>query len=806
MNHKKENKFMSVVSKHKHILIDIFLFLGVIGAIIADSMTKISFSNKPISVDIILILLPAIITVISITLSLTKEKIFFGIERIRFNKLRGSWTYSFLWMILITIIMFAFYTVCFFFSWSITLLCLDAISVFYAVYFSLQEIPLLIQNDKVIQKVIRKAYSEIESKGKVKPAYEGRRAIMTDTIQNMIFSKDMGLKMTYLFFKRSEEDPILLKDLLSRENEFLFKAVEDVTILKSNPSGDYKKINISDIIDRGYDNLLDLFVFSADYNFAKIFKDEDVTYQLTRSLFCLHRLADALLLVDKQKNNANRILFELTCNINKEETKRVSYSFLNSMMASTLEFGDTWFAKYLRDYDFPFYIFSFDSVPIGYFYLIYCYYLSKICQNISKETKAKINLFVNSRSEGLNSDGSSWVKTAVFNIESANDKIILDSIKELISVYDSSNEGIFHVYTPTSRGVLTSSDNSTFSKGHLFDVWLEIILFSPYVYVRNDDLILILNSFGEKDKGILLERLSEKWIDINNSSIRSDAPFGFLSYLGISEKKDKEFANSDVIKTLCDFRTSNLQKIKEKQIHDNEIGDEKLEEYRKKLGDGFSNAISNYPLLNTKLDLSKEKEVCFSIRIDSDGIDGLIDLYIKQMPTSLSNVVRKEVLNRVKPNIESEGYDLTQDSMNKVVEFKPEYMTSNSSIQYIAPDDIRKYLEDNVKQVGDTYLPANLFWKKGGLSANFEYVPDQSKFRRFTQNEIDQVIDNQYKMVNGLYKFGEYSNSDVHSFLVTRDELSKYLSKSLFFSLIVFKYKVHIDDSEIFFINKKPKK
>lgn len=805
MNNKEENKLASFVSKHKHIPVDLLLCLAVIGAIVADSVTKTTFANKPIAVDIILILLPAIITVISISLSLTKEKIF-GIERIRFNKLRDSWTYSFLWMILITILMFVSYTICCFFSWSITLLCLDAISVFYAFCFSLQEIPLLIQSDKAIQRVIRKAYSEIASNRKFKETYEDKRAIVADVIQNMIFSKDMGLKMTYLFFKKGEDDPLLLNDLLSRENDFLFKAVEDVSIIKSNPSGDYKGINISDIIDRGYDNLSDLFVFSTDYNYARIFKGEDVTYQLTRCFFCLHKLADALLLDDKQKSNANRILFELTSDISKEETKRESYSFLNSMMVSTLESGDTWFAEHLRDYDFPFYIFSFDSISIGYFYLIYCYYLSKICANISEETKAKIDLFVNSQSEGLNSDGSSWVKTAVFNIESANDKIILDSIKELISVYDSSNEGIFHVYTPTSRGVLTSSDNSTFSKGHLFDVWLEIILFSPYVYVSNDDLILILNSFGEKDKEILLERLSEKWIDINNSSIRNDAPFGFLSYLGISEKKDKEFANSDVIKTFCDFRTSNLQKIKEKQIHDNEIGGEKLEEYRKKLGDGFSNAISNYPLLNTKLDLSKEKEFCFSIRIDSDGIDSLIDLYIKQMPTSLSNVVRKEVLNRVKPNIESEGYTLTQDSMNKVVEFKPDYMTSNSSLQYIAPDDIRKYLEDNVKQVGDTYLPANLFWKKGGLSANFEYVPDQSKFRRFTQNEIDQVIDNQYKMVNGLYKFGEYSNSDVHSFLVTRDELSKYLSKSLFFSLIVFKYKVHIDDSKIFFINKKPKK
>lgn len=805
MNDKKENKLKSFISKHKHVLVDLFLCLVVIGAIVADSVTKTTFANKPIAVDIILILLPAIITVISISLSLTKEKIF-GIERIRFNKLRDNWTYSFLWMILITIFMFVSYTVCCFLSWSITLLCLDAISVFYAFCFSLQEIPLLIQSDKAIQKVIRKAYSEIASNRKFKEAYEDKRAIVADVIQNMIFSKDMGLKMTYLFFKKGEDDPVLLNDLLSRENDFLFKAVEDASILKSNPSGDYKGVDISDIIDRGYDNLSDLFVFSTDYNYARIFKGEDVTYQLTRSFFCLHKLTDALLLADKQKSNANRILFELTSNISKEETKRESYSFLNSMMVSTLQSDDTWFAEHLRDYDFPFYIFSFDSISVGYFYLIYCYYLSKICANISVETKAKIDLFVNSRSEGLNSDGSSWVKTAVFNIESANDKIILDSIRELISIYDSSNEGIFHVYAPTSRGVLTSSDNSTFSKGHLFDVWLEIILFSPYVYVRNEDLILILNSFEEKDKEILLERLSEKWIDINNSSIRSDAPFGFLSYLGISEKKDKGFANSDVIKTLCGFMNSNLKNKKEKQIHDNEIDDEKLEEYRKKLGDGFSNAISNYPLLNTELDLSKEKEVCFSIRIDSNGIDSLIDLYIKQMPSSLSNVVRKEVLNRVKPSIESEGYNLTQDSMNKVVEFKPDYMTSNSSIKYIAPDDIRKYLDDKVKQVGDTYLPANLFWKKGGLSANFEYVPDQSKFRRFTQNEIDQVIDNQYKMVNGLYKFGEYSNSDVHSFLVTRDELSKYLSKSLFFSLIVFKYKVHVDDSKIFFINKNLKK
>ena len=70
--------------------------------------------------------------------------------------------------------------------------------------------------------------------------------------------------------------------------------------------------------------------------------------------------------------------------------------------------------------------------------------------------------------------------------------------------------------------------------------------------------------------------------------------------------------------------------------------------------------------------------------------------------------------------------------------------------------------------------------------------------RAFSKDELEKVIEDEYKPYdNGLYRYSEIKNGIKHDFYVTKDELMKYLSKSLFYVCIVFKCSVFIDKSKI---------
>ena len=143
--------------------------------------------------DIILVMLPMIFTIITISLSLPSEKIY-GISITKFRRLRVGIYFSFLEMILITVLIFTLYTFFKIFN-SITLIwALDFIAIVFAILFTIQEIPILVHNNKSIINVVKKAWM---SKNKKSMEY-GTSAIRTDlhtVIQNIVLQN--GIVSTY---------------------------------------------------------------------------------------------------------------------------------------------------------------------------------------------------------------------------------------------------------------------------------------------------------------------------------------------------------------------------------------------------------------------------------------------------------------------------------------------------------------------------------------------------------------------------------------------------------------------------------
>lgn len=743
-------------------------------------------------VDIIVVLLPTIVTVISISLSLSNEKIL-NLKRRDFAKLLNGWYYDFLTMIIDAVVIFILYTVCKLTDAKLSTLILEGISVFYAIYYCCTEMPVLTQNDKRIIAIIKYNYYKNTQINYEFSRFE-KQENLTIAISQLVFEK--GIKCTYLTLKKKEHNSKLLDDLLSIQNNLLFDAVDDAPYLKTNNVSEYKNldINLTTAIDTCFSDLEDLLSFNKDFNIEEIYGSKDKVYLMTRCLFCLHRICNTFNLKDKEKSKLYGILYRLVTISDKDDDRnKWRYSFMNSMITNTLPGGDFWFAESLRDYDYPGFIFSFDGNSAGFFYLIYCFYLTKASAFMSQQTKDKISAFVNEPSRGLNSDGVSWKAYAKRGIEMCKDDFAITFINSLMKIYTSSPDSLFYVYK-RDAGFIGSNIEDNFDKRFLFNVWLEVILFNPYIRANGDLLIKTIDNFSEDDKHIFINLLSTEWIKNNELSKTNEV--GFLSFIGLDVDTSLNFGNKEAIGLLCKYREKYLKDIEKQKIKEEEPND--LDKYKKLLQMYFNDGMKDNLLIDKNLSVSSEKKLYISLRLPAEGIDSIIEQYKNQLRNFFDNFIREKILEILKPTFTIKGYTLSQEEADKVIKFKP---TMTSSDEYIFNGTkVKQESLSKMKKIGNGYLPRMLFIKDGGIVANFEYDDKNSQFRTLNEKEINYIIDNEFTQINGLYKYGRYGKDDINSILISREELYEFLSKTICYSVIVFKAKVKFNPKKILWI------
>lgn len=794
----KKNKKINVDNFKFHFIFEIiFIALFVIiFALELNNKMNCKLEEFPV-IDIIVILLPTVITIISISLSLSNEKIL-NLKRREFAKLLNGWYYDFLTMIIVVVVIFILYTVCKIKDIRISALVLEGISVFYAIYFSCTEIPVLAQNHRRINNIIKRNYYKNKQIDYEFSRYK-KQGVLVVALSQLVFEN--GIKCTYFALKnkKHDHDPELLNNLLSLQNNLLFDAVEDSPLFKENLVTEYKglDLDLTSIIDTCFSDIEDLLSFSKDFNIEEIYGSENKVYLMTRCLFCLHRICQTFDLNEKEQSKLNKILFKLvTISDKDDERNRWRYSFMNSMMATSIPIGELWFAQALRDYGYPGFIFSFDGNNVGFFYLIYCFYLSKISNFTTPELKKKVDDFCNEVSKGLNSDGISWKEYAKREIERCNDTYIVGFISSLLKIYNSSQDTLFYVYK-RGAGFIGSNIEDNFDKSFLLNIWLEIILFNIYIRPSPDTLKETIESFNEEDKRNLVNVLSKDWLENNELKVRPEV--GFLSFIGLKADTTVNYGNKEAIEILAKFRHKYL-----KQKEDNKVQEElpnDLEKYKNQLKNYFNEGMINNPIIDKTIDVGKEKKLYISLRLPVEGIDSLMEQYKNRLKDFFDNHVRGCVLKNIIPSFYISGYAFTKSDASKIISFNPDFMTANEWIFREAEIDELKIKK--IKKITNSYLPRFLFWKNGGISANFEYCDEDSQFRFLNDEEINYIIDNEFTSINGLYKYGRYGKDDINSILVSRDELFNYLKKSQCISVIVFKAKVNLDSTKIMFLKHK---
>ena len=770
-------------------IVDFFMILCFVLSIFLNwkYLDKFENFNSIVAVDIIISLLPTVITVVSICLSIPKEKIY-GIEINEFNKIRCSFVYKFLEMMIIAILIFASCFIVKLLNFSLSIIVLNCISLIYSFYFCVQEIPIMVKNDGRLMSVV---LHYLKNDKNIKPIY--------------YYDEDNKIAriLTYLMFYRGplfiiksfkDNRPDIVYSLLEAQNSFLYKLRKNISSLKIYPNDEFEGIEILKAFNKSYENIIEIFRNNNDIKYLDCcISNENNIVSLTRPLYYLHYIAHSIGLEKTEKDYINHLLWTVYCI--KQNDEIAVFQFLNAMLMSNISNGDLWFLKAIRDVDFPDCFFELDGNVYGYFALMYICFAIKSGM-FSETTVQNINNCLNEKSQSINGSAS-LLTTALRGIEYVNDYYVLKMILKLLKIYDSSNETRFYIESDNNKNEVLS-DLALFKKEDLFNYWLELILFNPYVYLKSNDFIEILDQFSVKDKESFFSLIDKEWI--NNNGLKDNDHTSFLKFLGIRFTIGINYRNEEIIDLLKKERNDYFSYAENKRINNSIINDTEFGKYKKKIGDSFKKTINDYSLLDKSLDLLNAEKMYYSILIETENLDSFIDMNIKQLANAISNLMRIRLLKSNIKKTNLKDYIFSNEEINDVIAFNPDLMSSHSSIFYKCDSEQKKYFE-KVSKINDHFIPNNLFWKNNAIRINVEYCDGDSTFRKLTAIEINDKIEREYEKVGTLYKYTRFSNTDLQSFLVTREKLEELLSKRYLVCIIVFKQELSIKEDAILYYN-----
>ena len=740
--------------------------------------------------DIILSLLPMIFTIIVISLSLPSEKIY-GITNIEFRRIRKDICFSFVEMIFITIFIFILYTVFKIFNMVLFIWTLDLISVLYSIWFIAQEIPILIKKDSKIIKIIKQAWNQRERNILIESTKSDNDLVIA--VQNVILKH--GIVRTYKYFKTNNKikNKELLDSLLSLNNEYFFEFTDKIDLIIGTSPESYKNIMITEAIDMSFANLDNLLKFNDDFNIVEVYEDARHFYQLTRLVFNLKKITDKYNSKDKFTNEMRKILQTVFVVLNyqkiNDNCKKFVYSFLNAITVITISENDFWFVKAIRDsrYNSRFIIGEHDEYY--YFLSIYFYYLYAYDKRVTEELKNSIKNFINEEADGINADGSSWLKIFQHQMEYTKYSKLISLLPELLKILDKDTSPW---YQP-KHCTCWSSEDGFFSNNLIIRCWLELLLFNynNYQYVEKD-FNIVADELNDTERHTFAVELNEHWFKDNmlNINLKEESFLDFYKSKQGTSVRDED----NIVKELKEIKTEILLKDIQKEFTEAQINEGHIIELRTKLIDGFNAAKSQISVYDKDIDLKEEPFVCYDLFFDTRWNDRIIDDYTKKFPEALKKIIYDDFKNNNNIKVEKINKKSNKNDVYNLIK-KYKLKGGNEYLLYKIFSDYNPsclYGKDKI----DLYLPYFTVLNENAIKFNLICDEKQCFVRRLNSYEINGIIDRDYKIINGLYKYCE-SRDDSRSVFITREQIYDLLEKKYFYAKIVFKYKIIFDYDNI---------
>lgn len=750
---------------------DFFIFIRNQYHLLKTSFTKITSA-------IVITLLPLIFTNIFISIQMLKEKRA-GISIGELRELRGKSIYSLFRMAIIICISFALYGMFALLELSISMLILNCLSLFYAVFFSIQEIPVLTNNKRAIMRIIEKEYSNIFSQTVVE-----KRGYLPSSPNNCVkainyYVLTLGLDGTYKNFKSS--DSIIIEDLIAYQVDY-FKRLYDALDNDLNVESEFEGTNIYKAIAQAYINIDDIFVHS-DYE-LKVIKD-NIDTLITNVLF-LHKVCEYKKITNIERNGLDEIVSSILINDFSDDRRAVLIEFLLKLSILTLKDGRDWFVKRLRDNHFyPQIIFDKKSYNIGLFLSIF---IAHIYGNklVDINKALVLNHLIFEKTCGLNSYGASWASVLSSWIERDQ---LEESIDDLFKCYDMLSDNYYSFFFEGR-----SSGNNDFTKKVLFNAWLEIILLSDSCYRVDDKKVNdVLEKLSTENRSILIDSLSYYWI--KDDKIKY---IGERSFLGTFKMNSHtEIMNDAVSKSIYNFRKKYLEM---EYIPGDENSNNLSHDYIKKhLCEAFTK-LSKTEFMDNKVPLENQI-LYFPFVLENEEysptdnqknikMNNLIDALDGFIPHYFNSFMQSSIVRRLEPIIINErSIKIDSDEYKKIIDFKPDII---SSFNY----DINEKIGKSARRIFNSFLPKDLYCKNNAIKYNVKFYKTYSKASNFTDADALNYLNDNYEMVNGLYRYSPYSNDNTHSILMTREKLLELIKKKYFIVRIAFKFGIEVDSNK----------
>lgn len=789
-------KFIKIIAKllFRYLLEIVFLFLVIISIIFNEDISlyiqKITGNELQISNDIILVLLPTILTVVSIVLSLPDNTIC-GIEMNSFRKLNGKKYYSIGLMLSIGIIIFIIYS---FFGqiYSVLSLTLSIISVIYSFIFLFQEIPLLLRDKNRIIRIIRQGYYHDNTVDELK-----------DSVKYLLFNDGMKYVFLKLNKDRKVDDKELLEYLLSLQNDFLWKYLEDTSERFINYSLDHKNTSIIIAVEKLIGSIEDIINLTDEMDILSIYGNEEHFYHITRSLFSLNSIFDFLKLDNKYSRYAHiytSIFMNIETHKNNSKAKKFYYKILNALLINTLSANELWFVKILRDYLYREGMLLGGSIEYLVFIANYFYYLIELEDGVNRDFKVYLREFID---EVPSNNQQFSATTFKQQLQSKWDYMNIEEystlLEELLFIYDSNQDSYFW-YNRPSGVVYSSSYEKMFSKKILMNWWISMLLTNDmyHSYFWNNDTKPSIPDLSESDKNILATTLNEKWFIDDELNLEAKLPY--LELFDLKCTIDNYVNNTDIVNVLRDFKNEHLLKNIRNELFQHQKTDDAYIGYKKVLRDAFISASSSILFISEEIDLKDENKTMFSLLCDTRWSDDLIKKYAEQIPASLSQIVYQDFINYADFNKVTKvisAYD--KKILLDIINFKPNYKYAFIH-EYDQSDEIQELINQirEIPSIKTLHFPRDVFFKENAVKINFQYCEEDSIVRKLSEDEVNIIVDRDYKQINGLYKYIEGANGN-SSVLLTREQIQEVVKNKFFIARTVFKYKIVFNKKKIKF-------
>lgn len=788
----KAFRFLSLYYKEM-----LFSFLILFSFFAAKYFDLLIGTDIDFSPELIIVLLPTTMTMLSIIVSLPNALIC-GVEMTHFRKLSGKRTYNFLEMLLIGVTIIALYSLANGLGYLSPVLILSLISLIYTILFLVQEVPLLLKSKRRIEKIVRIGYSKVTN-----------NQYLDDAIQNLLLNDGMLEVFGILKTRNIDKNKILVEKLFSLQNDYLWKYLENSSPKIHIQTKEFKNIKVDEAVDTLIGSLNDIINLKEDLNVLDIYGEGEFYYHITRSMFSLNKVFEIFLLeANYEKQFAdlfNNIFSNITIFKENTKAKKFYYKILNAMLINTLSSQELWFVKLLRNYCYVEGKFLGGTSEYLVFISNYIYYLITLENAVPQEFKMELKEFINEVPQIKDySYATSSLKSQLQSRLSYRD---LDTatriLEELMFIFDSNNDSNFWYIRP-SGVVYSSSFDRMFTKKLLMDWWIANVLTDDHLqaYIWNNNYNLSLPNLSDKDLDDMAKLLNQKWFDDEN--LRVDIEIPYCTLFGLKNKVDKYLNKSEITNTLAEFKNKQLKDKIQYELTQHPISDSALNEYIQILKTAFIKSIEKLPFFDQDIELTNESMTMFSLLCDTRWSSELINKYAEQLPSSLHQLI----FNDFKENIEIlkikrtiNNYDVSD--LEVIQQFKPNYKYA-FIYDYNASEKKQKLIEyiNSIKPTAVLHFPHDVFLKEDAIKLNFHYIDEESTVRRLTEDEVNQIIDRDFKMIDGRYKYIEGANGDSTVFL-TREEVRNIVSDKYFYSRMGFKYKIQYNIDKILYFEVK---